>query len=370
MTHIQKVFVALFAAVAFVVCGAAAYSAVSAPTAVVAACTPAPTVSADTTSQTFTVKCKVPKSPKPTATVTKTVTATPTPSVTPTPTVNPSPTVSPTSTPTGSFPDASTTGVPAGTVLSNYTGACSFSGAGTTTIDKKDITAKCGELIVYNGAKLVITNSKSPRLESTDDGAGKTLGSISVTDSDVSAPGYYEGVLWGYNITALRVDVTGGQHSFHCNSNCSVKDSFLHAQYEDAQRASGFHNNAFISNGGSNMTVDHNTLFCAADLLANDGGCTSDLSLFGDFDPISNVVINNNLFKANNKSISYCLNGGSNADNGKPYSATGVKVTNNVFERGANSKCGVYGPVTSYSSTASGNTWSGNTWNDGSTLNP
>jgi hypothetical protein len=172
--------------------------------------------------------------------------------------------------------------------------------------------------------------------------------------------------IWGYNLTARRVDVTGGQHSFQCNNNCEVTDSWLHDQYNPD--GGSFHNNAFISNGGRNMVIRHNTLHCTSILNSNDGGCSGDLSLFGDFDPIDNVTIDNNYLRANNSSISYCLYGG--ASDSKPYQATNVKVTNNVFERGANRKCGVYGPVTSFDRNAAGNQWSGNVWDSGEAVNP
>ncbi len=47
-----------------------------------------------------------------------------------------------------------------------------------------------------------------------------------------------------------------------------------------------------------------------------------------------------------------------------------MRVTNNVFERGANRKCGVYGPVTSFDRNAAGNAWSGNVWDSGEAVNP
>jgi hypothetical protein len=82
------------------------------------------------------------------------------------------------------------------------------------------------------------------------------------------------------------------------------------------------------------------------------------------------VTVDGNLFAANNSSISYCLYGGH--DPAKRYGSnpTGIRVTNNVFERGANRKCGVYGPVTSFSSSGTGNIWSNNTWDDGAAVTP
>ena len=231
------------------------------------------------------------------------------------------------------------------------------------TITGVDATGKCGEILV-RAPNVVITKSKLPRVDATNGGTA----SVSLVDDTVLGGQWSDGAIWGYNIQATRVNVTGGQHTFHCADNCTVTDSWLHDQYNPAGQS--YHNNAFISNGGSNMVIRHNTLHCTPLLNSTDGGCSGDLSLFGDFDPISHVTIDNNLFKANNSSISYCLYAGWNP--GKPYgdNPTYVQVTNNVFERGANSKCGVYGPVTSYKATGTGNTWSNNTWDQGGAVSP
>ncbi len=202
-----------------------------------------------------------------------------------------------------------------------------------------------------------------PRIQSIFQDGGS---SVTVTDSDVRGGANSTGALWGWNITARRVDVTGGQHNFHCNDNCELTDSWLHDQYNPD--GGSYHNNAFISNGGKNMLLRHNTLHCTALVNATDGGCSGDLSLFGDFEPIDNVTVDNNFLRANDSSISYCFYGGNTTS--KPYRATNVRFTNNVFERGNNRKCGIYGPVTSFDRYANGNEWSGNVWDDGGTVNP
>lgn len=305
---------------------------------------------------------------RPTPTVTVTPSPTQSPTSTPTPTETPT-TPTPTSTPTTQppttgFPDASNTGVPAGVTLSAYTGPCTITSS--ATIDRKDVAAKCGEMIVRGaGVQLTITNSKLPRVENTTAGQFAT---ISITDSDVSSPTWYEGVIWGANFTVTRADITGGQHSVHCDQgNCTIVASWLHDQFEDPARS--FHNNAFLSNGGSGYTLKGNTLACTADLNSNGGGCTADVSLFGDFSKVSNVLVEGNLLKANARSISFCAYGGYSPS--KPYPvATQIRFVDNVFERGTNGKCGVYGPVTSFQSTATGNVWSGNVWSDGGAVNP
>jgi hypothetical protein len=117
------------------------------------------------------------------------------------------------------------------------------------------------------------------------------------------------------------------------------------------------------------MVVNHNTLACTPLLNSTNGGCTADVSLFGDFEPVNNVTVENNLLKANNSSISYCAYGGYQPTKKYPV-ATNIKFLNNVFERGANGKCGVYGPVTSFQTSATGNTWSGNAYTDGVAIQP
>ncbi len=261
----------------------------------------------------------------------------------------------------GCWPGLHNTGVPDGTVLTAYTGSCVIQT--NTVIDKKDVNQRCTELIVRNGAKLTVTNSKTPRIESTSEG---NLGSVEISYSNIDAPGWVEGALWGYNLSADYVEITGGQHNYHCNNNCKVTNSYLHKQHNP--NGGSYHNNAFISNGGENMNITHNSLHCDAILNSTDGGCSGDLSLFGDFDPIKNVTIDKNLLMANNSSISYCLYAGTQP--GKPYpNASGIVVRDNVFQRGANKRCGVYGPVSSFQPSAAGNIWTNNKWDDGTVLN-
>ncbi|GIM65678.1 hypothetical protein Pve01_86470 [Planomonospora venezuelensis] len=271
----------------------------------------------------------------------------------------PTPTATPTTPAPGGWPGPDNTGVPAGTTLTPYTGPCTITSA--RTLSAVDATS-CGALVI-NTTGVIIEKSLVPRVQSI---YGDGNSSVTITDSDVRAGATSTGGLWGYNITARRVDVTGGQHSFQCNNNCEVTDSWLHDQYNP--NGGSYHNNAFISNGGSNMLVRGNTLHCTAVLNSTDGGCTADVSLFGDFDPIDNVTIDNNFLRANNSSISYCAYGGDS--DSKPYTGTNVRFTNNVFERGPNRKCGVYGPVTSFDRNAAGNVWSGNVWDSGEAVNP
>jgi hypothetical protein len=256
----------------------------------------------------------------------------------------------------GCWPGAHNTGVPAGTVLGAYSGPTSITTPGTT-ITGKTINS---DLFIYT-SNVTIRNSV---INGHIDVDGPSY-SLTIEDSEVNA-GATSAPALGYNdITVRRVEFTGGQHAVLCAGDCVVEDSWLHDQYN--QPGGTFHNNAFISNGGSNMTLTHNTLHCSPEDNGTGGGCTADISLFGDFAPIANIAVNNNLLMAT-PSGGYCGSFGYNP--GKTYGGnpTNVDITNNIFQLGPNNKCGVYGPATSFLN-ANGNSWSGNKYTDGSVVN-
>ena len=263
----------------------------------------------------------------------------------------------------GCWPSAETTGVPVGVEITAYEGPCTLnsgnSGA-SVMIDGKDATA-CGILAIYD-VDVTITRSIVPVIDRTNED-----GSVDISDSVVTTSGWVGGMLWGSNITATRVDVSGGQHSVHCSDNCTIVDSWLHGQ--EAPEGEATHNNAFITNGGGTMVVRHNALWCSAEQNAADGGCTADLSLFGDFAPVQDITVDRNLFLAT-PSGGYCGSFGYNPS--KPFgdNPSAIVVADNVFQRGdatgedGDFVCGYYGSVTSYLD-ANGNMWSNNTYDDG-----
>jgi hypothetical protein len=262
------------------------------------------------------------------------------------------------------FPGADDTGVPPGTTLVAYAGPCTLTEP--VVLSGVDATGTCPAIVVQaRGVR--IEASRVPRVESTTAPGTHATSSVEVVDSEVVAGAWIGGAVWGDDLTVRRVEVTGGQHSVHCGSRCLVEDSWLHDQFNPDGEAA--HNNAFISNGGSDIVLRRNTLHCTAELNATGGGCTANLSLFGDFGPISDVLVEGNLLRANGSSASYCAYGGHAP--GKPHPvATGVVFTGNVFERGPSGTCGVHGAVTSFQADAAGNLWRDNIWGDGTALVP
>ena len=261
------------------------------------------------------------------------------------------------------FPGPDDTGVPDAIELTPYTGPCTLTEP--TVLARVDATEACLAIIVQ-AADVVIEESRVPRVDVTAAEHDASF-SVRVSDSEVVAGDWLGGALWGMNIVAERVEITGGQHSVHCSSTCQIEDSWLHDQANPDGGSA--HNNAFLSNGGVDMVVRGNTLHCTAVLNSTEGGCTGDLSLFGDFGPISDVWVEDNLFRANESSISYCAYGGHAPGKAFPV-ATFVVFVDNVFERGEKGQCGVSGADTSFHADAEGNRWQDNVWDDGTSLVP
>ena len=97
------------------------------------------------------------------------------------------------------------------------------------------------------------------------------------------------------------------------------------------------------------------------------------MSGYPDFAPIMHDTIDKNLFMQGNIGQGYCAYGGGTA--GKPFSsdpnnATYIVFTNNVFQRGANGRCGTYGPVTAFAVNNPGNQWVNNRWDSGELVSP
>lgn len=277
----------------------------------------------------------------------------------PTPTATPA-TLTPDSTGLAStrWPDASSTGwARTGAGLTAYTGKTFLKDAGTVRIDRKIVDY----IQAYGNTSVVVTRSQINGM--LDINAPATL---TIEDSNVDAGATSSGAISGSNITASRVNVTGGQHSVHCQRACVIEDSWLHDQSLPSNEPR--HNNGFISNGGSDMVIRHNTISCDPHNNAVDGGCTADLSLFGDFSPITDVTIENNHFRATPGG--WCGSFGHNPQ--KPYgsASAGVVVRGNVFDRGDNGKCGAFGAATSYRFDGPGNIWEDNTWDDGTPVEP
>lgn len=266
----------------------------------------------------------------------------------------------------GCFPGAFNTGYPHGlagdtrtpVTLTAYTGSCTV-GAGTTVvIDSKNVDCSSQGLFVYG--TLTIKNSLVSGV--VFENSNSAVLTLMDTEVDGGNQLTFPSIGGGLNITAIRVNTHGGQHTIQCYGSCDVEDSWMHDQTEGGTAP---HQNGFLSNDGSHIILKHNSAYCSTT------GCTSDIA-FTDDGLTSDVLIDKNLMVASPGS-SYCLGVGSVPSKGNPeYQIT---VTNNVWQRGANNKCATFGPTYGWDATNNvpgttgyQNAWSGNTWADGTTL--
>ena len=210
------------------------------------------------------------------------------------------------------------------------------------------------------GDSLTVKNSQTGAIN--DQGVSLTVENSTVNGGNqTTSP-----TISGQNVIVLSSNLYGGKDEINCGgSNCTVENSWLHDNYPAP--ANGAHQQGFFADGGTSYNLQHNSIFCA-------GNCTADVSFIPNTN-MSGVTINQNLLVAS-PSSSYCLYAGSDAPS-KPGVINQVSVTNNVVQKGANGRCGQYGPVATFDTpnAAPGtngydNVWSGNTWDNGTVLNP
>ena len=192
---------------------------------------------------------------------------TPTPTPTPTPTVTPTPT--PTPTPTVVVPvkpNADTTGVKAGTVLTRHDGDITITTDGTV-LDKLDIHG----FVIVRAQNVTITNSivRGGKATGVATGLITNYGYAGLVISDVRVvpefPSVYFDGIKGSGFTARRVHIIGGVDSIKIQGdNTIVEDSLLeNTTYyaSDPQQSGGpTHNDNIQIQNGQNVKVTGNTI--------------------------------------------------------------------------------------------------------------
>lgn len=258
----------------------------------------------------------------------------------------------------GCWPGPDNTGVPAGTTLTAYTGPC------TITTDGAVLDALIIDCDVsIQAADVVISRSRINGSVATDESS--TGFSFTLSDSEVNIGDRAGTGVGAVNFTATRVHVTGGNRSMHCWHDCTITDSYVHAQFTDPSGT--FHESGIRM--GQSLTLRHNSVLCDAPDVPPDGGCSADLTGYGDFGPVQNDLIERNLF--GQTTGGYCTYGGSSS--GKPYSddTHHIVFRANVWQRGTRAsdhgtyECGYYGSNTAFDPTKPGNVWDGNVFDDG-----
>lgn len=287
----------------------------------------------------------------------------------------------------GCWPGPQNTGYPHGlpgdtrtpVTLTNYTGATTIRTCGVV-IDSKIVE---GDLIIQagNGTKSKDTpcvTIKNSLVKGVIFSEQSNWGPILITDTEV----HPQGLSWWENIGrsnffAYRVNSHGSEGVIKCDSNCEAKDNWVHGMRLGGQ----YHYNAFGGNGTDDFLIEHNWASCGDwesvdPAYGYDAGCSAVMGFYGDFGLIQNVTITRNYLAGTNSAIDmdrgpgYCLNPGYYP--GKPYPApVHMTITDNIFGRGSNGKCGAFGPTNSLNKIGEGgtNVWSNNKYEDGVLIN-
>ena len=245
-----------------------------------------------------------------------------------------------------SYPGPTNTGVPAGTSLLPSAGftvteagaviqdldveGCIQVRASNVTIRRTRVRGSC-----FNGA--------------IDTGYGEVSG---VLIEDVEIDGGNQdanaALLGNSGFTCRRCNIHHGGSGIRMTSDVVIEDSWVH----DLYGADDSHNSGVGSNGGSNFTLRRNNIDCGA--LPN---CSGAFVLYGDFNQITDVLAEGNLFNGGG----FCVYGGSVAGKAHPV-ARNVRFHDNAFGRSVFARCGYYGPVNSWG--GSPHEWTGNYWAD------
>ena len=368
------------------------------------------TVRVTATAKVVTITATVTATPSTSPSSTPTPTQSSSPTHTPTPTVTPpaTPTATPTSTPTGTsgcastssnvpdgsdgrgscFPGLANTGPNApATSMATYTGSCTITTA-NVVIDSKVVNCRTIN-VASGGAGFVLKNSYLNGGIVQSGGAASFTVQDSFIDSGVMYPACSNGScpagkyacgdtgnatsdcgVTGSNFTILRTEIINSNRAAYCESSCLIQDSYFHGTNLWPDASNEAHASSVREEQG--LTLRHNSLHCSytGPFVNGEIGCSADLTGYPDFAPIRDNTVDGNLFVASPGS-SFCSYGG--ATGGKPFSgdatnATNQKFINNVFQRGGNSKCGTYGPVTNFNISRAGNVWSNNVWDNGTAV--
>lgn len=215
------------------------------------------------------------------------------------------------------LPDATNTGVPAGTSLTVVNGDVYVTTAGTV-IDAKDIRG----CVIIEAANVTIRRSKisCPNYYTIANlRENYRGGSVLIEDSEVDCRNTSGNGLGYYGITARRLNIHSCENGFDVNDTVTVEDSYIHDLYE----SSTSHTDGLQLPGGAHITINHNTIFVP--------GATS--AIISDPTADSDVVISNNLLAGGAYTL-YCPR-----DSSQNY-----QVVGNRFSTLFSPKSGEFGP--------------------------
>jgi hypothetical protein len=230
-------------------------------------------------------------------------------------------------------PDATNTGVPAGTKLTVHNGNLVITQPGTV-IDGLDIrgfvSVKAKDVTIKNSIVRGAPTTKYQGLVTSE-----STGSLTIEDSELfnATPSWYVDGLRGQNITAKRLNIHDVIDTMHIyGNNVTLESSWLHdtLHYEDdPSHSDGTHDDNIQIVKGDNLKFVGNRVegaYNAAMMFTQGSGL------------VSNVTVDKNFFGGGSCTINI-------AESGKG-AINGLSFTNNTFAMDSRKGCAAISPAT------------------------
>jgi hypothetical protein len=263
------------------------------------------------------------------------------------------------------YPDATNTGVPAGTALKavpgqltsgpgwSYNASTStvtvtakgtvLSGlaiTGTLQISASNVTVKNVQVTTGGNFGISLAHTTGVTIQnSTISGLNAAAGRVSYAIDDVYGDSTAM-IIKANNISSFRtaIQVSTGQ----------VDSNYIH----DPGFVAGDHTNGIYVNGGSqSLMIWNNTIF---DSMGQTDAINLDAGTPGPSAPVANKTISDNLLAGG----AYTIYGG--AASGSPTS--NIVIQDNRFGQNYYAKSGLYGPAYYFNAAGTGNKWTMNIW--------
>jgi hypothetical protein len=238
-------------------------------------------------------------------------------------------------------PNASNTGVPAGTTLTNYTGPLTITTDGTV-IDSKavygDLKIQARNVIIRNSYLHCGSNVPGGNTGCVDANSANVY-NLLITNNTIKPdhPSYYRDGIVGHEFTARKNHITRSNDGIgifnrpggSVNANVTVEGNYIHdltRWSNDPAHADGTHNDGIEVQGGTNISIKGNTV--VASIVAGNslnqygthGGAA--LIVVQNVTKVANLVVSGNWFDDGQNSV--CI------QNAK-FSTVALTLTGNLF---------------------------------------
>lgn len=244
------------------------------------------------------------------------------------------------------YPNATNTGVPSGTILTNYTGPSTITTAGTV-IDSKIITygldIQANNVTIRNC--LIQVDDAFFVILSDNGNTGFLIEDCEIDGGDNTSG---DSAVGGYNYTIRRCNIHSLVDGLKVGTNTIVQDCYIHdlSMFQDS------HNDGIQCLGTTSLQILHNTI------IVEDGATSAIILSTGSASDMRNILIDDNLMGGG----AFTVYGGYQAGVDQLSKVSNIQITNNVFTTQIFPNSGAFGPLTSRSSPV---VVSGNTWYDG-----